>query len=367
MANPPPDAGGLPAQPSQGLVQNQDLASQRGGVDGVCVCGYPEARLGVELDVKGCPGREFHPRELLLDLADPPAQTISCLLIHPNPDSALNSTAGALLQEDYDAFSRHAEIMTSIHAPVPDKLSSSVKDAKLRGEDDVGTVIQEQRHEQTRLPLPQREKGSRLHPLRMKAKPVQNAEPSHIPEPQAELSSSDEEEDDLTSAAKENDQSLCSSPAKLAPRSPRKNALGKRPLSVLSMPPDLSDIVDTDHHDDMGAMTASEKNIAANVPDSSPQRKSPKLSAFSTAINKNTNDVRVFEDIPGPVGYLQGTTSVDKGNHFRSGSTRREVHSTSVTQQGSQVTINPVPRSRKVSSSSASSSKRKPRVGILRL
>ncbi|KAF1820914.1 UBC-like protein, partial [Dissoconium aciculare CBS 342.82] len=46
-------------------------------------------------------------------------QTISCLLIQPNPDSALNAEAGALLQESYDVFARRAELMTSINATIP--------------------------------------------------------------------------------------------------------------------------------------------------------------------------------------------------------------------------------------------------------
>ncbi len=41
---------------------------------------------------------------------------IKCLLVHPNPDSALNEEAGRLLQEDYEAFAHHARLMTSIHA-----------------------------------------------------------------------------------------------------------------------------------------------------------------------------------------------------------------------------------------------------------
>ncbi|KAF4211810.1 hypothetical protein CNMCM6805_003948 [Aspergillus fumigatiaffinis] len=68
--------------------------------------------------------------------------TISCLLIYPNPDSALNSTAGALLQEDYDAFARQAKLMTSIHAPVPPDLKAAVVEAKSRGEE-AGMLIPE--------------------------------------------------------------------------------------------------------------------------------------------------------------------------------------------------------------------------------
>lgn len=41
---------------------------------------------------------------------------VKCLLIHPNPESALNEEAGKLLLEQYDDFARHAKMMTEIHA-----------------------------------------------------------------------------------------------------------------------------------------------------------------------------------------------------------------------------------------------------------
>eukprot|EP00842_Homolaphlyctis_polyrhiza_P005266 jgi/Hompol1/5740/HPOL_004664-RA len=41
---------------------------------------------------------------------------IKCLLIVPNPESALNEEAGRLLLEDYESFASHAKMMTSIHA-----------------------------------------------------------------------------------------------------------------------------------------------------------------------------------------------------------------------------------------------------------
>lgn len=59
--------------------------------------------------------------------------TISCLLIQPNPDSALNAEAGALIQDNYEAFARRAELMTSIHAVVPKALQTAVKEAQERG------------------------------------------------------------------------------------------------------------------------------------------------------------------------------------------------------------------------------------------
>ncbi|KAF2486918.1 ubiquitin-conjugating enzyme/RWD-like protein [Neohortaea acidophila] len=62
--------------------------------------------------------------------------TISCLLIQPNPDSALNAEAGALIQEDYAVFARRAELMTSIHAVVPKVLQAAVAEAQRRGQEE---------------------------------------------------------------------------------------------------------------------------------------------------------------------------------------------------------------------------------------
>jgi len=41
---------------------------------------------------------------------------IRCLLIHPNPESALNEDAGKLLLESYDDFASRAKLLTQIHA-----------------------------------------------------------------------------------------------------------------------------------------------------------------------------------------------------------------------------------------------------------
>jgi ubiquitin-conjugating enzyme E2 S len=42
--------------------------------------------------------------------------TIKCLLIVPNPESALNEEAGKLLLEHYEDYAKHAALMTTIHA-----------------------------------------------------------------------------------------------------------------------------------------------------------------------------------------------------------------------------------------------------------
>ncbi|KAK5137382.1 hypothetical protein LTR08_008960 [Meristemomyces frigidus] len=60
---------------------------------------------------------------------------ISCLLVQPNPDSALNMEAGSLIQDNYAAFTRRAELMTSIHAVVPMRLRTAVAEAQNRGQE----------------------------------------------------------------------------------------------------------------------------------------------------------------------------------------------------------------------------------------
>lgn len=75
--------------------------------------------------------RDWDPKLTLKDIL----VTISCLLIQPNPDSALNQKAGALIQDDYASFARQARLMTKIHAPIPANLIDTARDARRRGEE----------------------------------------------------------------------------------------------------------------------------------------------------------------------------------------------------------------------------------------
>ena len=61
--------------------------------------------------------------------------TISCLLIQPNPASALNEAAGKLASEDWDSYYRRAKLMTDIHAAIPSNMAAEVKLAQMRGEE----------------------------------------------------------------------------------------------------------------------------------------------------------------------------------------------------------------------------------------
>lgn len=46
-------------------------------------------------------------------------------MIEPNPESALNEEAGKLLLESYEEFSKHARVITEVHAILPYKLNSA--------------------------------------------------------------------------------------------------------------------------------------------------------------------------------------------------------------------------------------------------
>lgn len=69
--------------------------------------------------------------------------TISCLLIQPNPASALNEEAGKLANEDWAGFCRRAKLMTEIHAAVPSNLAQEVKEAQMRGEEQEAEPVAE--------------------------------------------------------------------------------------------------------------------------------------------------------------------------------------------------------------------------------
>jgi ubiquitin-conjugating enzyme E2 S len=58
--------------------------------------------------------------------------TIKCLLIAPNPESALNEEAGKQLLEDYDSFAKNAKLMTSIHATLV-KVDFNTQEVKTEG------------------------------------------------------------------------------------------------------------------------------------------------------------------------------------------------------------------------------------------
>ncbi|KAI9709000.1 MAG: hypothetical protein M1812_007813 [Candelaria pacifica] len=255
--------------------------------------------------------------------------TISCLLINPNPDSALNSAAGSLLQEDYDAFARQAKLMTSIHAAIPSDLKDAVTDAKRRGEE-AGTEIREEQEERrptlrkvsasSTMVMKKRPQIARLggggrtestasveSTSSTRANPSQTSLTARLSQlPPVEGEASDDECNEAT-ANQENDPSLSPSPVSPFPPSPRKNILGKRPLSDLPPPVDP----DADDADDICSgerPESSAQNIANNISATyfpsdkqyttgssrTPARKSPKLTQKGQGINASG---RVRDDI----------------------------------------------------------------------
>ena len=55
--------------------------------------------------------------------------TVKCLLIYPNPESALDEEAGKLLLENYDDYCSRARLITSVHA-TPRVRASCVRQAE---------------------------------------------------------------------------------------------------------------------------------------------------------------------------------------------------------------------------------------------
>lgn len=181
-------------------------------------------------------------------------QTISCLLIQPNPDSALNATAGHLLQDDYEQFARQAKLMTSIHASIPVEMKAAALAARRRGEAP-GSSSREEIDQRPTL----KGKSASSSSVVMKKLP-QRLIATHVPHPPRTVSpeiESDEEEDEA-SASKENDSAL--SPQPIPMQSPRRPTLAKRPLSDLPCPSE-DEIEGT-------CISPSEQNVSNNLPQS---------------------------------------------------------------------------------------------------
>lgn len=197
--------------------------------------------------------RDWQPQLTLRDILI----TISCLLINPNPDSALNAEAGKLIQEDFDAFARKAKLMTSIHATVPMDMKGAITEARTRGEEKLQTRAN--------------------------------------PAPAANDEQSDDEDEDEASASKENDPSISPSPVSPPTSMPirRNTVLGKRPLSDLPTPLD----------EEQSSLSASERNIAANTPNLSSELST--LSFGNPTITPTSSSISSF---PASSSRLQGST-----------------------------------------------------------
>ncbi|KAL9121837.1 MAG: hypothetical protein Q9187_001612, partial [Circinaria calcarea] len=206
--------------------------------------------------------------------------TISCLLIQPNPDSALNATAGKLLQEDYESFARQAKLMTSIHANIPSILKEAVMEAKCRGEDKATKS-----NAKDALSGPEALK-QRSHGLKS-MRPSKTTKPTRVTDA-PDLSDSETE----AVASKENDPTLSPTPVSNPVPSPRRPVLGKRPLSDLPTPVESDSEAEEEQ---CKSLNSSEQNIANNTPNLSysttppittdPLYQSPKLVERSRSFN----------------------------------------------------------------------------------
>lgn len=75
--------------------------------------------------------RDWTPETKLRDVL----VVIGCLLVSPNPASALNAEAGRLCESDYTAYEKRAATWVKIHARIPVHLKGAVIEARRRGEE----------------------------------------------------------------------------------------------------------------------------------------------------------------------------------------------------------------------------------------
>lgn len=293
--------------------------------------------------------------------------------------------------------------MTSIHASIPSELKEAVLAAKRRGEE-AGTEVREDT-DSKRVPT---RKVTTSSQVVMKQRPqlpdfcskrsesgsnvssAQSATMQSLPNDhsseQVEGTEAPDDDNDETTAAKENDPSLSPSPVSQAFPSPRRNTLGKRPLSDLPTPIDP----DADEDED-NVLSPSERNIANNAPyfpsdqrhistPGSRPRKSPKLAERSKAVNSSgrlRDDIAPapiitpFEDADTDVPHKEcvsldeGKENVTEGNAWKG---KSAVVKKSLS---SAAPAKPAAAGRKVSAASTSSAgsgkNAKPRIGLRRL
>jgi ubiquitin-conjugating enzyme E2 S len=262
--------------------------------------------------------------------------------------------------------------MTSIHARIPANLRQAVDAARERGEEDQPSapagkeapVIAKMKSRPAAILLRQSLPFDHLRtwplPLARNSEAMADADA----DANAELSDDDEDHED----SKENDPSQSPSPVIQSPRSPRKNALGKRPLSELPIPSDPED-----------EMTESERNIAVNQTnqvartDSSDRpKKSPKLTMTSAAANIFTGlEKEVVDEAHMTDSFARPMTSRaddEKENlELEGGRSLSELTKMPIREASASGTATVRPTLRKVSNMSSSKGRQQPRVGIRRL
>ncbi len=133
------------------LVDDHDVTELQAVIDGPADTPYHGGRfrvkLGLDKDFPASPPKGFFLTKIFHPNVSSPAGeicvntlkrdwkpdlgikhvllTIKCLLIVPNPESALNEEAGKLLLERYDDYCARARLFTEIHAMSEAKASSS--------------------------------------------------------------------------------------------------------------------------------------------------------------------------------------------------------------------------------------------------
>jgi ubiquitin-conjugating enzyme E2 S len=257
--------------------------------------------------------------------------------------------------------------MTSIHARIPANLRQAVDAARRRGEekkDDESSIAADI---DTSAPA-QRIKSRPVSPLLRRklpsARPPPLSSTTDLAADKDNEMSDDEEDHD---PCKENDPSQSPSPVMESPRSPRKNVLGKRPLSELPTPTDPE-----------ASMTESEKNIAVNQdPQASetsffgPIKKSPRL-AVAMAGTNNSGRLREEKAEDFHTNNLCANamppSAEDEKENFELKADQGLPEITKIPIRGPSLDTATIrPTLRKMSNMGSSKGKGQPRVGIRRL
>ena len=183
-------------------------------------------------------------------------QTIYCLLIQPNPDSALNASAGHLLQDDYDSFARQARLMTSIHGSIPPDLKDLALSARRRGEivrTSIGKDITQSQTLKSKSGCPYTRPPMGKPPDGVT--PAQSAR--NTLDQSLENENSPNEDGYSICVSKENDPLLSQSPVPVP--SPRRPSSAKRPLSDLHIIEPEYDMTNAP------GLSPSDQNVVNNV------------------------------------------------------------------------------------------------------
>lgn len=246
-----------------------------------------------------------------------------------------------------------------------------MRDAQHRGEDEENRRQRVNKRDRPTLPKATSSSSSVV----MKKQAINNSQLAQVATPIASAEDEDDDDDENHDPSKENDPSLSPSPViPPAPLSPRKSALGKRPLSDLPTPTEP---------DEVAGMSASERNISANLTSHSPPRndsdtelplrKSPKLTEMNSRGVNASGRIRDNTSSNESKSFI--VTEDEKENLDKGGSESplmsRATSSENITKTES-IASKPAPtrpsiRKTSTQSSASSSKSNKARIGIRRL